>query len=219
METHFGFLLQSGTFVTDLPDDIAPVFEQAASAGRNPAFPVAIQCAPRSRVDFHDFGWRHTFNVNAEGRTIGVCTSVTDAEVVIPVWDLGSHVVWMQLRGKTSAARNDALSSFVSGISPYLDASGVPRVKLNNGFEVGSPLTEPANRNHVLFSVPSSIRMIVFRYDGALGADKVTSDGSFALVTVTTPFGISVHCDGPLAMKGELVSSAHHIAGSVRKLN
>ena len=215
MQTTFGFLLQPGTFTAEVPDGVDPGFEQASSAGLNPGSPTALQCAPKSHLDFAALGWSDPAGVAGANQNLQIYTS-DDPTAVWPVWDLGTHYAWVQLTGQTSGPPADVVARFVDGLAFEIDAGGIPRASLSNGLARGNPYTFNLSRDQVFYGLNG--RLLAFRYDGSLGVGRNGRDGDSALVTITTSLGISVVHDGPLGLKDELVSIANDAAASLEQV-
>ena len=215
MQTTFGFLLQSGTFSADVPDGVDLGFEQAASAGLNPGSPTALQCAPKSHLDFAELGWGNPAGLIGTPANVQFFTS-DDPAAVWPVWDLDTHYAWVQLEGKNTRPSADLVTSFVNGVDFEIDGDGVPRASLSNGFARGNPYTFNVSRDHVFYGLDG--RLLTFRYDGSLGVGRNSRDGNNALITLTTPLGISVVHNGPFGLKDELMSIASQAAASIQQV-
>jgi hypothetical protein len=215
MQATFGFLLQSGTFTAEVPDGVDTAFEQASSAGLNPGSPTALQCAPKSHLDFAALGWSNPVGVPGATQDLQIYRG-DDPTAVWPVWDLGTHYAWVQLTGHTSGPPAEFVTRFVDGLAFEIDARGIPRASLSNGLARGNPYTFNLSRDHVFYELEG--RLLTFRYDGSLGVGRNGRDGDTALVTVTTSLGISVVHDGPLGLKDELLSIANEAAASLEQV-
>lgn len=215
MQTTFGFLLQSGIFSVDVPDDVDAGFEQASSAGLNPGSPTALQCAPKPHIDFVQLGWHEPLAVSGTAAKVQVYRS-DDPTALWPVWDLNTHYAWIQLQGQDAPPPSDLVAQFVRGLDFEIDAGGIPRATLRNGFARGNPYTFNVSRDHVFYGLDG--RVLTFRYDGSLGIGRITRDGGYALVTITTPLGISIVHNGPLELKDDLVSIANQAAASLEQI-
>ncbi len=177
--------------------------------------PFSIQRAHSKLVDFSSFGWfRDESSPSPEH--VNIYRVPDDPLVVMPAWRLNRYVLWMQLRSASVSQLRDTLATYVGNVGPWLDERGVPRIRLGRALNPGNPWSEIINRDHALFRVRGEKRMLILRQDGALGSDGVSFDGDFALVSVTTPFGITVLCDGPRARRSELLEESRAVADSLR---
>lgn len=218
MPTLFGFLSRPETYSVELPDDVDPEFTQASAAGLTPTEALAIQAAPAHSVDVAAFGFEYSFPIDASGTRIDVYESRDSADVVMAVWNLGSSCMWMQLRVRPEASKSDLLATFAIGLEAQVDGFGIPRVFRRHGLVAGNPSTNELHRDHVLFHVRDSSRMVVLRDDGALGTDGSFVDGDFAWTAATTALGITVELDGPREQKAQLAEQARAVAESLREV-
>jgi hypothetical protein len=215
MQADFGFLLREERFTLELPETLDPSFELVSTIGLHPGLPLSLQCALGSRVDFASFGWVPSPNKGAPWT--GVYEVPGDPSVAMPVWHVGPWVLWMQIRARSERELPELLATHRANIHPSIDDDGIPRVRLGGRLSPGNPISEAIHREHCIFAVPEEGRVVVLRYDGALGRDRVARDGDYALVTVTTPAGISVLCDGPRREQTTLVAEGEAIASSIRQ--
>jgi hypothetical protein len=215
MKVQLGFLLRSETFSVDLPEQVEPNLELASTVGVTAGSPFSVQCGHRETVDFSSFGW---VREKASGSTehVDIYRVPDDPFVVMPVWKLNGYVLWMQLRSVSVSQLRDTLATYVGNVSPWIDERGIPRIRLGRALNPGNPWSEIINRDHALFRVRGEKRMLILRHDGALGSGGVSYDGDFALVSVTTPLGITVLCDGPRARHNELLAESRAVADSLR---
>lgn len=215
MQAHFGFLLRRESFTLELPETLNPSLELVSTVGLHPGLPLNLQCAREREVDFASFGWTRSPNSGAPWTDVYEVPG--DRSLAMPVWHVGPWVLWMQIRVRSERELPELLATHRANIHPSIDDHGLPRVRLGGQLSAGNPVSEAIHREHCIFAVPEEGRVVVLRYDGALGRDRVARDGDYALVTVTTPAGISVLCDGPHREKTTLVAQGKAIASSIRQ--
>lgn len=208
--------LDRRTFRATVPSDASGSFQASTSIGVTPAAALAVQAAPTSHQSFRD-GWRHVFQANSGGQDVDVYERVDDTASVMPVWNLGSFQVWMQLRPDVGGTRSELLGLLLNGLQVELDASGIPRVALRSRLVPGNPTTNALNRDHVMFyaaqgKIPWSV---IFRRDDAFAEDGTLRDGPISIARVRTASGITVLCDGPSADAVELQDVARQTAASL----
>ncbi|MBA3736532.1 MAG: hypothetical protein H0W90_15290 [Actinobacteria bacterium] len=149
---------------------------------------------------------------------VSVYERADDSSSVMPVWDLGPYRIWMQVRPDSSGSRSEILGAILNGLTVSLDRQGIPRASIRNGLVQGNPITNPLNRDQVMFYAPDGDVpwSVVFRRDNALAQEGTAVTENLAITSVATSTGITVTCDGPAAASKSVEETAHAVAASLR---
>jgi hypothetical protein len=112
------------------------------------------------------------------------------------------------------------VDTFVAHLTPYMDGYGLPRIRVDGPITLGSPL-DVAERETVSFYAPFqpfNAQAVTFTKTGALGTDRSALDTESPSVTLATPLGVSVSCQGGQQVRASLQSRTASVAGTLRPL-
>jgi hypothetical protein len=128
--------------------------------------------------------------------------------------------MWVVLDSMIDARR--AEEAFASGLIPVVDEHGLPHFAVEPPLRLGS-IRDPVQRDGVTFftkmrddGYSESLR---FTESAAFGTDGNRVVGDTCLVTVTTPIGVSITCDGAASAAKSLEERAGEIAASLRRFS
>jgi hypothetical protein len=213
----FGFLSDSRTFAVDLPPDVHSNYELMSSVQIQSEQAFSVQCRRADTMDFTDFAWERSFQINAQESAVDVYESSALPDALMPVWSLPGWNVWVQVRARGGVARSEMLGALAQGLKVSSDERGIPRISFGRGLEHGDPYGWPLNRDHVMFQTDDA-NMLLLRYDQALGTEGTFRDGDLCWAETSTPFGITVERTGLLDQREQVIRDSQRVATSVREV-
>jgi hypothetical protein len=217
VRVRYGFLTSTGTYSSELPDDLdrTPLASAAITVGGQPH---SIQTTPTHDVVDLQRLLRRRNDLDQPAAGAQVYERTAEPSLLIPFW----RVSWGAITTQTlvDPDGDQVVQQMLAGVRVTEDAHRVVRVQLGNGITSGN-LREPIQRDTVRFigSDESLWYSVEITDTQGLGTDgtQVTADLTF--MTATLPFGISVTCIGPNERTDELKTLLDAIARSTTVVN